>query len=86
MAADVLPNRFSVAVENEIPVLPVAVDLVVVSSDGSRQSWPLQVLYAGAVPGLVSGVLHPDFPPGRHEVILTIGGKMSRTGVTLTVE
>jgi uncharacterized protein (TIGR03437 family) len=81
IASEVLPR----------PVLNVKVELMVFSG-GFLSTWPLKALYAGAAPGLVAGVLQvnaalpANLPAGRHEVILTVGGKMSPTGVTLTVE
>ena len=81
IASEVLPQ----------PRLGVKVELIV-TSGGFRSVWPLQVLYAGAAPGLVAGVLQvnvripPNLPAGRHDVVLTVGGKMSPTGITLTVE
>ncbi|MBS1872661.1 MAG: SBBP repeat-containing protein [Acidobacteria bacterium] len=53
---------------------------------------PAQVLYAGAAPGLVAGVLQvnavvPDgVPAGAAEVRLTVGGAASRAGVTVSVK
>ena len=46
---------------------------------GFKPSWNAEVLYAGAAPGLVAGVLQVNIripgnlPSGRHEVVLTIG-------------
>jgi len=53
---------------------------------------PAQVLYAGAAPGLVAGVMQvnvriPDgIGTGVVPVILQVGGAASPTGVTLNVQ
>jgi uncharacterized protein (TIGR03437 family) len=66
------------------PLLPVTIRI------GSQQA---QVLYAGAVPGLVAGMLQvscivpPDAPSGwAIPVVLTIGTATSQPGVTLAIQ
>ena len=51
-----------------------------------------EVTYAGAAPGLVSGVLQvnvripPGTPSGEAALQVTIGGKLNRQAVTVAVE
>ncbi|MEZ5355724.1 MAG: SBBP repeat-containing protein [Bryobacteraceae bacterium] len=64
------------------PLLPVGVVI-----DGS----PAEVLYAGAAPGLVSGVIQVNArvplgtPSGDRTVVLRVGGAASQTGLTIAV-
>lgn len=66
------------------PTLPVSVTI-----DGI----PAQVIYAGAAPGLVAGVLQIDavvpagaYPATYDQVVVTIGDYTSPTAVTMTVQ
>jgi uncharacterized protein (TIGR03437 family) len=66
------------------PVLPVSVTI---------DNLPAQVLYAGAAPGLVAGVLQinvvvpANAAPVRYDqVVLTIGDYMSPTAITIAVQ
>jgi uncharacterized protein (TIGR03437 family) len=65
-----------------VPVLPVSVTI------GGRQA---DLLYAGAAPNLVAGVIQinakvpEDTPPGNAEVIVTIGSARSQPGLTVAV-
>ncbi|HLG94852.1 MAG TPA: FG-GAP-like repeat-containing protein [Bryobacteraceae bacterium] len=67
----------------DAPMLPVSVSI------GGA---PAQVLYAGAAPGLVSGVLQinarvPDASnSGAASVVLQVGAALSQPGVTLSVQ
>ena len=64
------------------PLLPVTVTIGGVEAE---------VLYAGAAPGLVAGVLQinvkipENLVPGTHPVIVRIGGNASQTGLTISV-
>jgi uncharacterized protein (TIGR03437 family) len=64
------------------PVLPVRVFI------GGREA---ELIYAGAAPSLVSGVLQVnarvpvETAPGEAEVRLEVGGRLSRAGVTVAV-
>jgi uncharacterized protein (TIGR03437 family) len=67
-----------------LPVLPVSVSI---------DSLPAQVLYAGAAPGLVAGVLQinvvvpANASPVRYDqVVLTIGDYASPTAITIAVQ
>ncbi len=67
-----------------LPVLPVSVSI---------DSLPAQVLYAGAAPGLVAGVLQinvvvpANASPVRYDqVVLTIGDYVSPTAITIAVQ
>jgi uncharacterized protein (TIGR03437 family) len=66
------------------PMLPVSVTI-----DGL----PAQVIYAGAAPGLISGVMQINvvvpadaYPATYDQVIVTVGDYVSPTAVTLTVQ
>ncbi len=66
------------------PVLPVSVTI-----DGL----PAQVLYAGAAPGLVAGVLQINVvvPAGAYgatydQIVVTVGDYASPSAVTMTVQ
>jgi uncharacterized protein (TIGR03437 family) len=64
------------------PLLPVSVML---------GGLPADYTFAGEAPGIVSGVLQlnvavpPPLGPGSYPILVTIGGKTSQTGVTVTV-
>jgi uncharacterized protein (TIGR03437 family) len=67
-----------------LPMLPVSVTI---------NDLPAQVLYAGAAPGLVAGVMQinvvvPDtaFPANHDQVVLTIGDYVSPTAITIAVQ
>ncbi len=53
---------------------------------------PATVFYAGPAPGLVNGVLQVNFtmpaglPSGPHDVVISVGGVASQSGVTVAVK
>lgn len=68
--------------------LPKPLQEVTVTIDGQ----PCEVLYAGAAPGLVAGLMQVNVkipssvPTGNRPVVLTIGGTSSPAGVTVSVK
>ena len=52
---------------------------------------PAEVVYAGAAPGLVAGLMQVNvkvpatLPPGAAAVVLKVGNSVSREGVTIAV-
>lgn len=66
-----------------IPVLPVSVPV---------GGMPADFLFAGEAPGFVSGVLQlnvvipSNAPQGELPIVVSVGGKSSQSGVTLSVK
>jgi uncharacterized protein (TIGR03437 family) len=68
-------------------VLPAPLAPVTVTIGGV----PQKVLYAGAAPGLVAGVIQanieiaPNTPTGNQPVVMTVGDASSQPGLTVAI-